>query len=143
MITKHFKGLSLLVVGTLIVGLFAFAPGIFSSAQARPKSPLEDIPVQGAIASGGTFRGTMDVVSFSESDGAIVANGLLTGVLRGPGGGEIGRVANEYVSMPVSLQGGSDQPTITCDILHLELGPLDLDLLGLVVHLDRIVLDID
>ena len=30
----------------------------------------------------------------------------------------------------------------SCDILHLELGPLDLDLLGLVVHLDRVVLDI-
>jgi len=31
----------------------------------------------------------------------------------------------------------------SCDILHLELGPLDLDLLGLIVHLDKIVLDID
>ena len=30
----------------------------------------------------------------------------------------------------------------TCDILHLVLGPLDLDLLGLQVHLDRVVLNI-
>ncbi len=30
----------------------------------------------------------------------------------------------------------------TCDILHLNLGPLDLNLLGLVVHLDKVVLDI-
>ena len=30
----------------------------------------------------------------------------------------------------------------TCDILHLVLAPLDLDLLGLQVHLDRVVLDI-
>ena len=30
----------------------------------------------------------------------------------------------------------------TCDILNLVLGPLDLDLLGLQVHLDRVVLDI-
>jgi hypothetical protein len=30
----------------------------------------------------------------------------------------------------------------TCDILHLTLGPLDLNLLGLVVHLDQVVLDI-
>jgi hypothetical protein len=29
-----------------------------------------------------------------------------------------------------------------CPILHLELGPLDLDLLGLEVHLDRVVLDV-
>ena len=30
----------------------------------------------------------------------------------------------------------------SCDILRLRLGPLDLDLLGLIIHLDRIVLDI-
>jgi hypothetical protein len=28
-------------------------------------------------------------------------------------------------------------------VLFLELGPLDLDLLGLVVHLDQVTLDID
>jgi hypothetical protein len=31
---------------------------------------------------------------------------------------------------------------VTCEVLHLELGPLDLNLLGLVVHLDQVVLDI-
>ena len=30
----------------------------------------------------------------------------------------------------------------SCPVLHLELGPLDLNLLGLVVHLDKVVLDI-
>jgi hypothetical protein len=30
----------------------------------------------------------------------------------------------------------------TCQILHLELGPVDLNVLGLMVHLDRVVLDI-
>ena len=30
----------------------------------------------------------------------------------------------------------------SCDILNLTLGPLDLNLLGLVIHLDRVVLDI-
>jgi hypothetical protein len=32
--------------------------------------------------------------------------------------------------------------TSTCQILALELGPLDLDLLGLQVHLNKVVLDI-
>ena len=31
---------------------------------------------------------------------------------------------------------------VVCDILLLDLGPLDLDLLGLTIHLDRVVLDI-
>jgi hypothetical protein len=32
--------------------------------------------------------------------------------------------------------------TGSCEILNLVLGPLDLDLLGLVVHLDQVVLNI-
>lgn len=34
-------------------------------------------------------------------------------------------------------------PVVTCTILHLTLGPLDIDLLGLLIHLDRVVLTID
>jgi hypothetical protein len=34
------------------------------------------------------------------------------------------------------------QATGSCPILHFEFGPLDLDLLRLVVHLDKVVLDI-
>jgi hypothetical protein len=33
-------------------------------------------------------------------------------------------------------------PPATCPILHLDLGPLDLDLLGLHVHLNEVVLDV-
>ncbi|MFL5798594.1 MAG: hypothetical protein ACJ77A_11765 [Actinomycetota bacterium] len=47
----------------------------------------------------------------------------------------IGTVTNLPISLPVSATG-------TCQILHLELGPLDLNLLGLMVHLDKVVLDI-
>src|SRR6185312_12659582 len=32
--------------------------------------------------------------------------------------------------------------TRTCQVLHLEVGPLDLNLLGLIVHLDKVVLNI-
>jgi hypothetical protein len=39
------------------------------------------------------------------------------------------------VTVPVTVTG-------TCQILHLELGPLDLNLLGLMVHLNQVVLDI-
>ena len=49
--------------------------------------------------------------------------------------------------MPVNTGGAATAKAaaakaVSCDILHLELGPLDLDLLGLVVHLDQVVLDI-
>ena len=38
--------------------------------------------------------------------------------------------------------GRVDASRATCDILHLVLAPLDLNLLGLKVHLDRVVLNI-
>ena len=34
------------------------------------------------------------------------------------------------------------QPPDTCPILHLELGPLDLNLLGLRVQLNQVILDV-
>jgi hypothetical protein len=44
--------------------------------------------------------------------------------------------ASQLVLLPVT------QATGTCQILHLELGPIDLNLLGLRVQTNRIVLDI-
>lgn len=99
-------------------------------------SPFTDIPVTGTLANGGTFTGTLDITRFAVRNGSLVAIGSLTGTLTDVLGNVIGTVTNIPITLPVaSLQG-------TCDILHLELGPLDLNLLGLVVHLDQVVLDI-
>src|SRR5205807_4925531 len=48
--------------------------------------------------------------------------------------------ATQSVTQTIQLPVAS--ASATCHILHLELGPLDLMLLGLNVHLDRVVLDI-
>jgi hypothetical protein len=48
----------------------------------------------------------------------------------------IGTVTDLPLTLPLTQAAGS------CPILHLELGPLDLNLLGLLVHLDKVVLDI-
>jgi hypothetical protein len=50
--------------------------------------------------------------------------------------GNIVRTIVSQVTVPVTTANG------TCTILHLQLGPLDLNVLGLLIHLDRIVLDI-
>ena len=65
-----------------------------------------------------------------------MAVGNLTGTLRTALGDVIGTV-DRTVRLPVAIGAAS-----SCDILHLTLGPLDLNLLGLVVHLDRVKLDI-
>ena len=46
------------------------------------------------------------------------------------------QTASQTLLLPVAAVAG------TCQILHLELGQIDLDLLGLVVHVDKIVVDI-
>lgn len=137
-----------LAVIPMLVATFVTAPSMGASAtQADRRNPLEDIAVAGTIANGGTFQGKLDIVSFGENaaTNTLEANGLLSGVLRDASGHEIGRVQNEYVTLPASLTSsatGADAPAVTCAILHLTLGPLDLNLLGLVVHLNRVVLDI-
>jgi hypothetical protein len=74
------------------------------------------------------FRGAIDL--------QLVARGLLSGTATDSLGTIIGSVTAIPITLPVATING------TCEILHLELGPLDLDLLGLVIHLEQVVLDI-
>jgi hypothetical protein len=94
------------------------------------------VPVTGTTSKGGKFAGSFNIKKFSVVNNQIVVVGTLTGTIQNAVGNVIGTVL-KTVSMLVTFHGAS------CDILHLELGPLDLDLLGLQVHLDKIVLDID
>ncbi len=103
----------------------------------RAVNTFTNIPVTGSAATGQTFRGVVDIVNFRLIDGQLVAVGELSGRLRDAAGNVIATITDQVVRLPVRIGGKS-----TCDILHLKLGPLDLNLLGLVIHLDRIVLDI-
>jgi hypothetical protein len=94
------------------------------------------VPVTGTTKKGGKFTGAFKIREFAVADNKLVAVGTLTGTIQNAVGNVIGTVLRT-LALPVII-GQAD-----CDILHLELGPLDLDLLGLEVHLDRIVLDID
>lgn len=130
------KLISLALLVAIMAG-FAFAP--VSSVQAAPLAQVA-APVTGtftdAVGGVGTFVGTFDVERFAVQNRQLVAIGTLTGTATDSLGNVVRAVTDLAVTLPVtSIQG-------TCDILHLELGPLDLNLLGLVVHLDRVVLDI-
>ena len=94
------------------------------------------VPVTGTTSRGGKFTGTFNIKQFSVVNNQIVAIGTLTGTIQNGVGNVIGTIL-KTISLIVTFHGA------TCDILHLELGPLDLDLLGLIVHLDKIVLDIN
>jgi hypothetical protein len=128
---------------TAFVAVMSFAaPG---SAQAAQEQPSLSFPISTAGATG-TFTGVLRITSFAVQNNALVASGIVTGSVV-DATGKVRAVA-KTVTMPVATSGGTATTaataaaTASCGILHLELGPLDLDLLGLVVHLDRVVLDI-
>ena len=97
---------------------------------------VTNVPLTGTLSGNRTFAGTFDVTRFSVRNHHLMANGLVSGVVRDASGNITRRISNQPASIPVAQQVG------TCRILHLTLGPLDLDLLGLQVHLNRVVLDI-
>ena len=116
---------------------------------------LKTSKVTGHTDKGATFAGKYKVIRFVDSNGHLKAVGRLSGTLTKKSGAT--KDVAGRVRMPVNMaatraaNATSALPTtsstvgtsvVSCDILHLVLGPLDLDLLGLVVHLDKVVLDI-
>lgn len=103
--------------------------------------------VRGTFGNAGTVRGTFAPDRFLVQRGQAYANGVLTATLRRGNGSVVGTVTRR-VTIPVKSGTASANPGVTaaqgevCDILNLVLGPLDLNLLGLEVHLKRVVLDI-
>ena len=83
----------------------------------------------------GTFAGTFRITGFAVQNGQLVAVGLLSGTLTNALGQVLGTITNLATSIPVAASG-------SCQILTLTLGPLDLNLLGLMVHLNQVVLTI-
>jgi hypothetical protein len=123
----------------------ALAAEAQSQAAKKSVSPFS-IPVVGS-GGGATFTGTFTLQKFAADAGKVVALGTVTGVITDAGGASTAIMRN--VSLPVSVGDVATaaaapgiQPLATCPILHLDLGPLALDLLGLQIDLSRIILDI-
>jgi hypothetical protein len=103
----------------------------------------------GTASDGSKVTGNFTPLRFVKKDGTQQVKGVVEGVITHADGTKETFTALRTVKVKkingTSLSGltaRSAQSAAACDILHLVLGPLDLDLLGLQVHLDRIVLDI-
>ena len=79
--------------------------------------------------------GTLTIHRFANQNGQLMAVGTLVATATNTATGAVQNIATT-VAVPVAI------PSASCPILHLMLGPLDLNLLGLVVHLNQVVLDI-
>lgn len=135
----------------LLVALLSLAVAGFTgaSASAAPKATpghggggggaALTVPITGtftdALGGIGTVTGSYTLQSFTSQGGVLAAVGTLSATLTNSLGQTVGTVTQPLTTPVANISG-------TCQVLHLELGPLDLNLLGLVVHLDKVVLDI-
>lgn len=120
---KHSKIIALTLA--LVMAVYAIAP--LSTASAQSSNPLKNISV--TDTAGNLTNATLNITSFAVRRGQVVAMGTLTGTLNG-------KQINQAVTLPVTTGQHS------CEILSLQLGPLDLNLLGLRVQLSQVNLDI-
>jgi hypothetical protein len=117
---------------------------VAASAQSPPTSTsvtsFKNIPVTGTAGNGKSFAGHFSVSQFVARNGKAYAIGTLTG--------RVGNrtVQRSGVAIPVSMGTGTSPMTAhaaaTCQILNLVLGPLHLNLLGLHVDLNQVVLNV-
>ena len=135
-----------------VFGLAMLAATLVAPVHAKDKDVGNalQMPVAGKTAAGDTFDGTFTLHRFAtDSNNKLVAVGTVAGTLTGANGQVIG-TAFQTVSIPATVNNGAPGPTAaavaqvtaSCSILHLDLGPLHLNLLGLQIDLSQVVLDI-
>ena len=124
------------VMVALAVFLSAALTLMFTSTTAiaaRPASSVA-VPVASSAASPNGFSGTLDISRVTRSAGQLTAVGTLTGTVTNALTG-----TTAAVSQPITTAVAA---TGSCTVLDLTVGPLHLDLLGLVVDLNAVHLNI-
>ena len=133
--------LSLSLVFTLVALLI-----VLPFAEAQAASGGLTVPVKGKATNGPAVTGTFTVKQFVATGDPTTPIGALGTLVLTTADGK--RLAATEVTMPVTLKSGAaasglSAQLLTCEILELTLGPLDLNLLGLEIHLDTVHLTID
>ena len=111
------------------IGLAAVAATLAPSANAAPPRAGLSSTITPA-QSGGVLDGTFTINNITTEAGQLIANGVFTGTANGA-------PITSNAQAPISAAAPN-----TCTILDLTLGPLHLDLLGLVVDLNQVHLTI-
>lgn len=135
------------ILAVLLAFLMAAMPSMLAAAPAPATGTGINIPVTGTFAPSttstgalstlgtGTVTGVLNIQKFVNVNGTLTAVGTLTTTLTNSAGQVVSTLVQQ-VALPVLSANGS------CPILHLDLGPLNLDLLGLQISLNQVVLDI-
>jgi hypothetical protein len=141
------KPVAIFLVALMLAAVVAPIPAGAQKAQNGGGAGLT-VPVTGRTQSGGRINGTFTIEKFVETGDRTNPVGAVGTLLLQTASGQ---TAVTQVTMPVQLASGGGSNTsgaisaqvVTCQILDLTLGPLDLNLLGLEIHLDQVHLTID
>src|SRR5215475_6039610 len=120
-----------LVLAALALSVASLAAFASTSNAAPPARGSISAPVNTTTTSGAPVVGTLNVTGFRLVNGVLNAVGTFTGTVGGQ------QVTQDFTA-PVAPQ----QAAGSCQVLDLVLGPLHLDVLGLVVDLNQVHLNI-
>ena len=137
-------------ISVLLVAVMALVPSATlwpASADAQPQRNAGGITVP--VTGSNSFVGSFTITKFAVQGGKLVALGTLVGTV----GETQTPIGITSIAMPVdtAASGGASRAAAAavgiaqlgeCDILHLVLGPLHINLLGLEIDLNQVVLDI-
>jgi hypothetical protein len=134
---------------TIACGLLLVGGSGTASAQQGPARLTQVVPLSGAAKNGKTFKGTYTIDRFIAKGGKLYSVGTVKGKLGNK------KVRKDEVRLPATVANASGAahasqlplpplpPGNPCAILALNLGPINLNLLGLVVRTNEIQLRID
>jgi hypothetical protein len=146
---------SALAVGMLSAAASASAAEIRrAQTLAQPRKPLP-VAIVGHGAGGGSFAGTLSIQKFAVRDDQLVAVGMVSGTLTGNMGFTMGTTLTGPLALPVTVGPRPVPPPLSivrredvvvaqrvCDLLHLEVQPITIDVLGLQVTTLPVSLDV-
>ena len=155
---KYVSGPLALLVALVVTASIALASGGVAASSA-PAAPAAAAPrtvahtaqgrlvsrISGETANGRTVTGYMTPLKFTRHDGKVVVRGLIHGVVHNANGTtrtfDVMRTKRVKTIKGVPIQTRQSGRVLAaapaCDVLNLVLGPLHLDLLGLVVDLEQ------
>lgn len=115
-----------------------------SASQAAARATAAPVTVNQVLADGSTLAGTFNVTRFVNQGGQLVAQGVFNGTLTSATGTvtQLNNVAGSSAVTGASNGATGAAAPVGCNVLSLTLGPLHLDVLGLVVDLNQVNLNI-
>src|SRR6186997_2611391 len=132
---------------TIACGLMLVGGTGLASAQTSPARMTQVVPLTGATKDGKKFKGTYAIDRFTSKGGKLYSVGTVKGKLGSK------KVTKENVRVPATVANASAPAKASqipplplpplptgnaCAILSLDLGPINLNVLGLVVRTNQI-----